>query len=148
MTTILTDMQRLIPNTEEYLNNLFEELGLKEPTSTTATPTATPTTSIKAEHDQPEKTKATQTTHIIYSSSTSYTPTYGSEEAGYTHTVKQETNHRPIENIQLGHGWNKDKKPTADDSSAVFDSVYEQLKHELSDVINSSDEIGLDSFLE
>ncbi|KAJ5135861.1 uncharacterized protein N7515_005139 [Penicillium bovifimosum] len=147
-----TRSPRLIPNTAEYLNDLFEDLGLKLPSSSTATPTstpvATPTASFKPEQDEPENIQATPTTHIIYSSSTSYTPTYGSEEAGYTHTVKQETSHRPLKNIQLGHGWNEPNKPTADDADAIFDSVYTQLKHELSDVINSSDEVGLDRFIE
>ncbi|KAJ5562016.1 hypothetical protein N7535_003521 [Penicillium sp. DV-2018c] len=153
-----TRSPRLIPNTAEYLDNLFEDLGLKEPTTSTAatstTPTATPiapatpTTSAKSDLDEQEYDKATPTIHITYSSSTSYTPAYGSEEPGYTHTVKHETSHRPIENIQLGHGWNEHDKPTADDTSGIFDSVYKQLKHELSDVINSSDEIGLDRFIE
>lgn len=95
-----------------------------------------------------EYMKPTQTTHIIYSSSTSYTPTHGSNGAGYTHTVKQEhSNNRPVENIQIGQGWNGDKKITAENFPAVFDAVYKELEHRLSDTINSSDEIGLENFL-
>ncbi|CAG8886388.1 unnamed protein product [Penicillium egyptiacum] len=144
---------RLIPDTEEYVHDILQGLGLTEPTPTTtstATPTATPTTSIKNKQDLEdlEDMKPTQTTHIIYSSSTSYTPTHGSNGAGYTHTVKHEySNNRPIENIQVGHGWNGDKKITAEDFPAVFDAVYRELEHRLKDTINSSDEIGLEDFL-
>lgn len=92
--------------------------------------------------------KPTQTTNIIYSSSTSYTPTYSSNGAGYTHTVKHvQSNKRPIENVQIGQGWNGDKKVTTEDIPVAFDSLYEELEHRLKNVIDSSDEIGLDGFL-
>ncbi|CAG8135353.1 unnamed protein product [Penicillium nalgiovense] len=147
---------RLIPDTKEYVHDILQELGLTKPSPTstatatatpTATPTSTPIASIKDEQDV-EYMKPTQTTHIIYSSSTSYTPTHGSNGAGYTHTVKQEhSNNRPVENIQIGQGWNGDKKITAENFPAVFDAVYKELEHRLSDTINSSDEIGLENFL-
>lgn len=44
------------------------------------------------------------------------------------------------------HGWNKDRKLTAEDLPVVFDAVYRELKHQVAD-INSSDELGLDGFM-
>ncbi|CAP93154.1 hypothetical protein E8E15_002319 [Penicillium rubens] len=147
---------RLIPDTAEYVHDILQGLGLTKPSPSstatssatpTSTPTSTPTASIKDEQDV-EYMKPTHTTHIIYSSSTSYTPTHGSNGAGYTHTVKQEhSNNRPVENIQIGQGWNGGKKITAENFPAVFDAVYKELEHRLSDAINSSDEIGLENFL-
>ncbi|KAK4941504.1 hypothetical protein LTR66_014797 [Elasticomyces elasticus] len=87
----------------------------------------------------------TPTTHITYQSSTSYTPTHGSNGAGYTQTVKHHESHSPV-NIQLMHGWSKDRKLTAEDLPVVFDAVYRELKHQVAD-INSSDELGLDGFM-
>jgi hypothetical protein len=154
--TLLTETQRLIPDTAEYVHDILQGLGLTKPSPSstatssatpTSTPTSTPTASIKDEQDV-EYMKPTHTTHIIYSSSTSYTPTHGSNGAGYTHTVKQEhSNNRPVENIQIGQGWNGGKKITAENFPAVFDAVYKELEHRLSDAINSSDEIGLENFL-
>ncbi|KAJ5926560.1 hypothetical protein N7516_008333 [Penicillium verrucosum] len=143
---------RLIPDTQKYVHDILQGLGLEEPTPTatatsTSTPTATPTASVETKEDLGNM-KPTQTTHIIYSSSTSYTPTYSSNGAGYTHTVKHvQSNNRPIENVQIGQGWNGDKKVTTEDIPVAFDSLYEELEHRLKNVINSSDEIGLDGFL-
>ncbi|KAJ5794178.1 hypothetical protein N7457_000777 [Penicillium paradoxum] len=141
---------RLIPDTENYVNQILQGLGLAEPI-----PTATPTPSVKAEQNQPKSLKASPSpsplpiTHIIYSSSTSYTPTYGSNGASYTQTVKHETsNKKPMENIELVQGWNKDRKLTAEDLPLVFEALRRELKHRLSDMINSSDEIGLENFLD
>ncbi|KGO54739.1 hypothetical protein PEX1_048220 [Penicillium expansum] len=92
--------------------------------------------------------KPTQTTQIIYSSSTIYTPTYSGDSAGYTHTVKHvHSNDKPIENIQIGPGWNADKKLTTEDLPVVFDTLYKELEHRLKNAIDSSDEIGLDGLL-
>ncbi|CAI7594239.1 unnamed protein product [Penicillium palitans] len=143
---------RLIPDTQKYVHDLLQGLGLVEPTATatptpTPTPTATPTASVETKQDL-DNMKPTQTTNIIYSSSTSYTPTYSSNEAGYTHTVKHiHSNNRPIENVQIGQGWNGDKKITTEDIPVVFDTLYRELEHRLKNMIDSSDEIGLDGFL-
>ncbi|KAJ5957496.1 hypothetical protein N7501_011775 [Penicillium viridicatum] len=143
---------RLIPDTKEYVHDLLQGLGLEEPAPTatatsTPTPTSTPTASVETEQDL-DSMKPTQTTHIIYSSSTSYTPTYSSNVAGYTHTVKHiHSNNRPIENVQIGQGWNGDKKIRTEDIPVVFDTLYRELEHRLNNMIDSSDEIGLDGFL-
>lgn len=148
--TLLTKTQRLIPDTQKYVHDLLQGLGLQAPTPTataTSTPTATPTTSVETKQDLDDM-KPTQTTNIIYSSSTSYTPTYSSNGAGYTHTVKHvHSNNRPIENVQIGQGWNGDKKITTEDIPVVFDTLYRELEHRLKNMIDSSDEIGLDGFL-
>ena len=153
-------------------------LGLADaPTTTspTTTVTATPTPSAPKEHkthtetvytesDYPptehasqasvpspgsssESTGPTPTKHITYSSSTSYTSTQDSEEPGYTHSVTQHVSHHPA-NIEFMHGWSKDRKLTADDLPGVFDAVYRELKHQIGDAINSSDELGLDEFMD
>ncbi|CAI7612464.1 unnamed protein product [Penicillium discolor] len=141
---------RLIPDTQKYVHDLLQGLGLQAPTPTataTSTPTATPTTSVDTKQDLDDM-KPTQTTNIIYSSSTSYTPTYSSNGAEYTHTVKHvHSNNRPIENVQIGQGWNGDKKITTEDIPVVFDTLYRELEHRLKNMIDSSDEIGLDDFL-
>lgn len=108
-----------------------------------------PTSTLEAEHGQPETTQVSPTTQVIYSSSTSYTPTSSSNQAGYTHTLEgQVANDKPIENVQSMQGWSKDRKLTAEDLPIVFDAFYRELRHRISNTINSSDEIGLDRFLE
>ncbi|CAI7610789.1 unnamed protein product [Penicillium glandicola] len=137
---------RLIPDTQKYVHSLLQGLGLEEPTST-PTPTATPTAVVKTEQES-ENTKPTQTMHIVYSSTTSYTPTDSSNAAGYTHTVEHvHSNIKPVGNVQFGHGWNVDEKFDSKDLPVVFDAVYKQLAHEFKNAIDSSDEIGLDSLL-
>jgi hypothetical protein len=142
----LTKLQRLIPDTEGYIHDLLQGLGLDKPK---ATPTGTPTTaSMTAEQGQPENETATPTTHITYSSSESCTPTYGSNGAGFTHTVKhEESNNKPVENVQILPGWGSNRKLTSEDLPRLFDAMYREVKHQVSNMIDSSDEIGLDGFL-
>jgi hypothetical protein len=144
-------LQRLIPDTKEYVHEVFKGLGLADPSPTStpsSTPTSTPTATMKAEQGQPEETKATQTTHITYESSTSYTPTYGSNGAGYTHTVKhQMSGKKPIENVQIGQGWDQGRQLTSEDLPLIFDAFYRGLKHRIGNMIDSSDEVGLDGFV-
>jgi len=155
---ITNKTKRLIPDTENYVHEIFQGLGLADPSSSsTRTPSSTPTPSVKAEQGHPENLnsedhsenmKPTPTTHITYQSSTSYTPTYDSNGAGFTHTVKhQESSKKPIENIQLMHGWNQDRKLTSEDLPLIFDAVYQELKHRVGNMIDSSDEVGLDKFM-
>jgi hypothetical protein len=124
----------------------LQGLGLDKPE---ATPTGTPTTaSMKTEKGQPENETATPTTHITYSSSVSYTPTYGSNGAGFTHTVKhEESSNKPIENVQILPGWGRNKKISSEDLPGLFDAMYQEVKHRLGNMIDSSDEIGLDGFI-
>jgi hypothetical protein len=142
--------QRLIPDTENYVHEIFQGLGLAEPSSTktqTQTQTKTPTATVKAEQGQTENKLATPTTHIIYESSISYTPTYGSDGAGFTHTVKHQASiNKPIENIQIGHDWEKGGKFEAKDLPLLFDALTRELEHRVGNMIDSSDEVGLDEF--
>ncbi|KAJ5827371.1 hypothetical protein N7447_004134 [Penicillium robsamsonii] len=136
---------RLIPDTEEYVRTILQGFGLEEPAPTstlTSTPIATPTASIKPIQDL-ENMAPTQTTHIIYSSSISHTPTYGSNGASYTQTVEHEdSDNQPVESAQIG---NKGKK--IEDFTKFFQSIYKFLEHRLKDMIDSSDEIGLENFV-
>lgn len=103
---------------------------------------------MEAKQGQAENMKATPTTHITYESSISYTPTYGSNGAGFTHTVKhQASSDKPIANVQIGQGWDKNRKLTSEDLPILFDAVYRELKHRVGNAIDSSDEIGLDEFM-
>lgn len=142
----LTKLQRLIPDTEGYVHDILQGLGLKEPK---ATSTGTPTTaSMEAEQGQPENEKATPTTHITYSSSVSYTPTYDSNGAGFTQTAKhEESNNKPFENVQIMPGWGSNRKITSEDLPLLFDAMYREVKHRVSNMIDSTDEIGLDRFM-
>ncbi|KAJ5383060.1 hypothetical protein N7517_000971 [Penicillium concentricum] len=137
---------RLIPDTEEYVRTILQGFGLEAPTPTsTPTPTVTPTASIKTNQDL-ENMEPTQTTHSIYSSPISYTSTYGSNEAGYTQTVEHKhSDNEPVESAQVGDGWNGGKQ--VEDFTKLFKSIYELLEHRLKDMINSSDEIGLENFV-
>lgn len=58
----------------------------------------------------------------------------------------QETSHRPV-NVQIMPGWGKDRKLTAEDFPRLFDAVYHEIEHRVGNVIDSSDEIGLDGFM-
>ncbi|KAJ5494394.1 hypothetical protein N7463_010481 [Penicillium fimorum] len=133
---------RLIPDTEEYVRTILQGFGLEEPAPTptsTSTPIATPNASTKTNQDL-ENTGPTQTTHMIYSSSVSHTPTYSSNGASYTQTVENEH----TEN-QIGNGWNGGKN--IEDFTKFFQSIYKLLEHRLKDMIDSSDEIGLENFV-
>lgn len=44
-------------------------------------------------------------------------------------------------------GWGKDRKVTAEDLPRLFDAVYREIEHRVSNAIDSSDEIGLDAFM-
>lgn len=62
--------------------------------------------------------------------------------AAYT-TVIRHGDTKPIENIQIGSGWNGKKKLTAEDLPVIFDAVTDMLSSRFRDMIDSSDEIGL-----
>lgn len=112
----------------------------------TKTPEHSTSGTVYSHSSYSEDTGPTPTTHITYQSSTSYTPTHGSNGAGYTETVKHQQSHRPV-SLELMHGWGKDRKLTANDLPVVFDALSRQLKHQVGDVVNSSDELGLADFM-
>jgi hypothetical protein len=58
----------------------------------------------------------------------------------------EESNHKPFENVQILPGWGSNKKLTSEDLPRLFDAMYREVKHRVSNMINSSDEIGLDGF--
>lgn len=123
-------MQRLIPDTEHYLADVLDSIGVGDPETDTSTQAAyTPTPTIKVEQDQPVNSIATP----------SSTTTQG---ATFT-TVIHSGNNRPIENIQIGAGWDGKKELRASDLPAIFDAVYKEMESRFRNVIDSSDEIGL-----
>ncbi|OQE37864.1 hypothetical protein PENCOP_c009G03630 [Penicillium coprophilum] len=141
---------RLIPDTDEYVRSILQGFGLEGPTPTstpTPTPTTTPTITVKTELGL-ENEEPTQITHIVSSSPVSYTHTYGSNQAGYTQTVEPEnSNSQPVESEQIGDGLNGGQKINLQDFPVLFQSIYKALEHRLKDMIDSSDEIGLENFV-
>ncbi|KAJ5158860.1 uncharacterized protein N7500_008511 [Penicillium coprophilum] len=141
---------RLIPGTDEYVRSILQGFGLEGPTPTstpTPTPTTTPTITVKTELGL-ENEEPTQNTHIISPSPVSHTYTYGSNQAGYIQTVEHEhSNSQPIESEQIGDVLNGSKKISLQDFPVLLQSIYKALEHRLKDLIDSSDEIGLENFV-
>jgi hypothetical protein len=131
--------QRLIPDTEHYLSEVFDLLGVSEPKSTAPTPTETPSETlsatsvpspiVKAEHGQPIKVDAT--------------PVVSGSGVTYSATIKH-GNQKPIENIQIGSGYHGGKKLAASDLPIIFATMEKEIASRWRDVIDSSDELGLD----
>lgn len=129
--------QRLIPDTEHYLADLFSMLGVENPsTSETPTPTVTPSIHITAEQDKPVNIKATGTPTTSATKSSTTLPTM------YTTNIRHGDT-RPIENIQIGSGWTGGKKLQASDLPVIFAAVSKELDHSFRNMIDSSDERGL-----
>ncbi|KAJ5698531.1 hypothetical protein N7462_000536 [Penicillium macrosclerotiorum] len=118
---------RLIPDTEHYLANVLDLIGVDPIPSDTPTPTI-PTPNVQAEHGQPENLEAT--------------PVSSSDSVTFTTTIKSNDG-KPFENIQIGSGWSGKKKLTASDLPVIFDAVAKELDHRFRDMVDSSDEVGL-----
>jgi hypothetical protein len=135
--------QRLIPDTEHYLAEVFDLLGVSAPTPTEPTPTETPSEThsetpsatgtpspiVKTEHGQPINLDAT--------------PVVSGSGVTYSATIKH-GNQKPIENIQIGSGYHGGKKLAASDLPIIFAAVETEIASRWRDVIDSSDELGLD----
>ncbi|KAJ5951114.1 uncharacterized protein N7479_009527 [Penicillium vulpinum] len=139
--TLLIEEQRLITDTQNYVHDILQGLGLEDPT-----PTAAPTASIETTQQQnPENTKPT---HMTYSDSNIYAPSYDSNGVGFTQTVKTEhSNNRPVENVQVGHGWRGGDEITPEDFPFIFETMARELGHRFKNMVDSSDEVGLAIFL-
>lgn len=122
-------LQRLIPDTEHYLADVLDSLGVGVPEPDAASQaTYTPTPTIKAEQEHPVNIEAT--------------PTSTGGSVKFT-TVIHNGNDRPIENIQIGNGWDGKKELRASDLPVIFDAVYKEMESRFRNVLDSSDEIGL-----
>ena len=95
------------------------------------TPTSTKTAGplVKAEQGKPINLDAT--------------PVVSSNGVMYSTTIKH-GNQRPIENIQIGEGYHGGKKLAASDLPIIFAAVETELASRLRDVVDSSDELGLE----
>lgn len=130
--------QRLIPDTEHYLSEVLDLLGVPEPKSTEPTPTETPSETpsattvpsptVNAEHGQPINVDAT--------------PVVSGSGVTYSATIKHESQ-KPIENIQIGSGYHGGKKLSASDLPIIFAAVETEIASRWRNVIDSSDELGL-----
>lgn len=125
--------QRIIPDTESYLVNILDSLGFGNPkadtsASATPTPTPTPTPTMAAEQDQPVNSVAT--------------PSTTGQGATFT-TVIHNGNDRPVENVQIGSGWDGRKELRASDLPVIFDALYKDMESRFRNMVDSSDELGL-----
>ncbi|OQE31841.1 hypothetical protein PENSTE_c001G04516 [Penicillium steckii] len=120
---------RLIPDTEHYLADVLDSIGVGEPEPDTSSQASyTPTPTIKAEQEQPVNIEAT--------------PSSTGASVKFT-TVIHNGNDRPIENIQIGSGWDGKKELRASDLPMIFDAVYKEMESRFRNVLDSSDELGL-----
>ncbi|KAJ5098916.1 hypothetical protein N7532_005917 [Penicillium argentinense] len=127
--TKILEPRRIIPDTEHYLANILGSIGVGDPETDASSQAAyTPTSTIKAEQDQPENTKVT--------------PSTTGSGASFT-TVIHNGNDQSIKNIQIGPGWDGHKELRASDLPLIFDAVYKEMQHRLKDAFDSSDELGL-----
>jgi len=53
-------------------------------------------------------------------------------------------NDRPIENIQVGQGWKGANRIHASDVPLIMSAVEEALADRFNDIVDSSDELGLE----
>lgn len=90
---------------------------------------------VKIEHGKPMNIKATP---VVSSSTTVSTQAV----SAYT-TVIRHGDDEPIENIQIGPGWDGKKKVTAEDLPIIFDAVSKALSSRFRDMIDSADEVQL-----
>jgi hypothetical protein len=62
--------------------------------------------------------------------------------------VKHEQNSEfPVVNVQIGQGWTGNKKVTAKDLPMLFRFMWKLMAHQFSNMVHSSDEVGLDEFM-
>lgn len=129
----LTEIQRLIPDTEKYLADVFALLGVADSkTSETPTPTVTSSVHMTMDQGKPENIKATPT----------ISATKTTQFVMYTTNIRHGST-KPIENIQVGSGWTGGKKIQASDLPIIFNAVSEELDHRFRNMVDSSDERGL-----
>lgn len=148
---MLTLAKRLIPDTEHYLSEVFDLLGVSAPTPTENTPIETPS---EAPSEKPSETSSeTPSATGILSSlfkaehgkpiNLDATPVVSASGVTYSATIKQ-GNKQPIENIQIGPGYHSGEKLSASDLPIIFAAVETELASQWRDAVDSSDELGLD----
>ncbi|KAJ5630815.1 uncharacterized protein N7484_010915 [Penicillium longicatenatum] len=137
---------RLMPLTTDYIDGILDILGMDSlnkvlvPTSTTATTATTETPTSSAIHGVEVTTTATPTIAEEMPEPSSITT---ADEMTFTTTIKN-GNNRPIENIQVGQGWKGSNRLQASDVPVIMGAVEEELANRFNDLVDSSDELGLD----
>ena len=146
-TTILIISQRLIPETEHYLDDILNMLTGESstpdatPTSSSSnTPMQTSTPSTKKEPAEPVNSQAQASK--VQTPKPSPSPTTSADSVSFTTTIKSEDT-KPIQNIQIGAGWNGKKRIEASDVPVIMNAVYQDIADRFNDMIDSSDEVGL-----
>ncbi|KAJ5279879.1 hypothetical protein N7478_005251 [Penicillium angulare] len=141
--TIQPREPRIIPDTEHYLADVLDMLGvpsLDSSNTPSSTPSLAPTPTIQAEEVHPQNIMATSAKVQQYSPSPS--PTTSADEVTFTTTIKNGKD-KPFKNIQIGSGWEGKNRVEASDVPFIMDAVYGTLADRFNDLVDSSDELGL-----
>ncbi|KAJ5107535.1 hypothetical protein N7456_004210 [Penicillium angulare] len=134
---------RIIPDTEHYLADVLDMLGvpsLDSSNTPSSTPSLAPTPTVKAEEVHPQNIKATSAK--VEQESPSPSPTTSADEVTFTTTIKNGKD-RPFHNIQIGSGWEGKNRVEASDVPFIMNAVYGALADRFNDMVDSSDELGL-----
>lgn len=108
---------------------MLDSIGVGDPQPDASSQASyTPTHTIKAEQD-----------HAV---NTDGTPTSTGSGAKFT-TEIHNGDDQPIENIQIGSGWDGKKELQASDLPKIFTIVEKEMEHRFRNIIDSSDELGL-----
>lgn len=114
-------------------------LGIEKPSPSTPTPTPTPSPTqtpsyysapgVYAEHGTPTNAEAT--------------PTSEDHSTSFTATVKHDASDKPFENVQIGSGWNGNKRIRPEDVPSILQAAYKEIANRFNNMVDSSDEVGL-----
>ncbi|KAJ5777414.1 hypothetical protein N7520_000660 [Penicillium odoratum] len=135
------DPQRIIPDTTDYLNDMLDILGLDSVLLPSPTPPAETPAATKGVEQEVIATPTA--TPAMASMNLTPSPTWNVEQVTYSTTIKTE-NIKPIENIQIGAGWKGSNHIQASDVPFIMNAVYSALADRFNDVVDSSDEVGLE----
>lgn len=130
--------QRLIPDTANYLADVFGTLGIlgcgKNPGNFPY---------VKG-RPQNQPAAMTQGNNVAVTPSPIPTPTTTSNTVSYTYTYKNgKNNHKPIENIQIMSGYSNKQGLTTEDVRLVLGALYKTLADRFRNMVDSSDELTL-----
>ncbi|KAF3385517.1 hypothetical protein F1880_002253 [Penicillium rolfsii] len=138
---------RLIPDTEHYLSEVFNLLGVSDPTRTESTTTSLPTpTSTETASETPSATNMpNEMVKVEHGKAINVdaTPVVSGSGVTYSATIKHGSQ-KPIENIQIGSGYHGGKKLAASDLPFIFAAVETEIASRWRNLVDSSDELGLD----
>ncbi|KAF7719368.1 Uncharacterized protein PECH_004862 [Penicillium ucsense] len=141
---------RLIPDTEAYLANLFDLLGMSIDISSTPGTTLTPTPTTSASSTASPTISSTDNmtddsrVHDDKDARPTPMPAPVVENVGFiTSANVQHGDDKPIQNVQIGPGYQGGKKLEVSDLPVIFAAVETEVAARLRKAWDSSDEVGL-----